>query len=95
MDRKANPRLYDEIQDTESLSVVSTFSYRRAIALAKGIRILEFRNSGNLWNPESWALESGKQLKESGIQVSLTTNPDPRRGIKNPRLPWIALHEAK
>ena len=23
MDRKANPRLYDEIQDTESLSVVS------------------------------------------------------------------------
>ena len=31
MDRKANPRLYDEIQDTESLSVVSTFSYNRAI----------------------------------------------------------------
>ena len=31
MDRKANPRLYDEIRDTESLSVVSTFSYSRAI----------------------------------------------------------------
>ena len=31
MDRKANPRLYDEIQDTESLSVVSTFSYSGAI----------------------------------------------------------------
>ena len=31
MDRKANPRLYDEIQDTESLSVVSTFSYNRAV----------------------------------------------------------------
>ena len=25
-----------------------------------------------MWNPESWALEFGIQLKESGIQVPLT-----------------------
>ena len=27
-----------------------------------------------MWNPEFWSLESGKQLKESGIQVPLTKN---------------------
>ena len=38
-----------------------------------------FRNAANfcrLWNPESWALKSGKQLKESGISLSI--------GIQNP-----------
>jgi hypothetical protein len=55
-----------------------------------------------LWNPESWALESGIQLKESGIpltieilkKVSLTYNTlntipgirNPLRGIQNPKL---------
>ena len=29
-----------------------------------------------LWNPESWGLESGKQLKESGILLKI--------GFKNP-----------
>ena len=31
------------------------------------------RNPGNLclWNPESWALESGIQLKESGIPLTI------------------------
>ena len=28
------------------------------------------------WNPESRALESGIQLKESGIQVALTKDPE-------------------
>ena len=49
----------------------------------------------SLWNPESWALESGIQLKESGIPLMI--------GIQNPRsidkestafLPCIILHEA-
>ena len=54
------------------------------------MRIPEFPNSGNLWNPESWALESGKQVKESGIPLTIgIRNPsftdnesDPRRGIQ-------------
>ena len=31
------------------------------------------RNQGNfcLWNPESWALEFGSQLKESGILLTI------------------------
>ena len=48
------------------------------------------RIPGILWNPESWALESGKQLKESGIPLTIgIRNPsftdnesDPRRGIQ-------------
>ena len=41
-------------------------------------RISVFRNPGNffLWNPEYWSLEPGKQLKESGIQLTF--------GIRNP-----------
>ena len=60
------------------------------------------------WNPESWALESGIQLKESGIPLTIgmrtpsSSNKDqnpvpgirisPRRGIQNPRSCWILLH---
>ena len=62
-----------------------------------------------MWNPESWALESGMQLKEFGIPLTTEIqnpcytdkdwNPvprirNPRRGIQNPRLSWIALHGA-
>ena len=67
------------------------------------------RNLGKIcmWNPESWALESGVQLKESGIPLAIgienpsSTDKDwnrvpgirtPWRGIQNPRLSWIALH---
>ena len=52
-----------------------------------------FRNLGNfcLWNPESWALESGIQLKESRIPLKVGIR-NPWRGIQKPRLPWIALH---
>ena len=57
MDRKANPRLYDEIQDTESLSVVSTFSYSRAIfRLFQNVQnsyhlpvAVSFLNNGLVW----------------------------------------------
>ena len=40
-----------------------------------------------MWNPESWALESGIQLKESGIP--LTKNPEsstlnPKSTARNP-----------
>ena len=31
---------------------------------------------GCMWNPESWALESGIQLKESGIPLRVEQNPD-------------------
>ena len=70
-----------------------------------------FHNSGNfcLWNPESWAPESGKQLKKSGIPLTIgiqnpsSTDKDwnpvpgirnPPRGIFNPRLSRILLFEA-
>ena len=57
MDRKANPRLYDEIQDTESLSVVSTFSYSGAIFwLFENVQnsyhlpvAVSFLNNGLVW----------------------------------------------
>ena len=79
------------------------------VAPCKGRRIPE---SGKfcLWNLESWPLQSGIQLKESGIpltpwiQNSVFTykdwNPVPvirnkRRGIQNPRLPWVSFHGAK
>ena len=70
-------------------------------------------NRGNfcLWNPESWVLESGIQLKGSGIPLTIAIqnpssndkywNPVPRiqnpqRGIQNPRLCWIIpLHGVK
>ena len=60
-------------------------------------------------NPKSWALESGIQLKESVIPLTIgirrlsSTDKDrnpvpkirnPRRGIQNPRLCWITLHGA-
>ena len=65
-----------------------------------------FRNPRNfcLWNPESWAFESGIRLKESGIPLTIgiqnlsptDRNPvpgirNPRSGIQNPRLSWILL----
>ena len=57
MDRKANPRLYDEIQDTESLGVVSTFSCNRAIFwLFENVQnsyhlpvAVSFLNNGLVW----------------------------------------------
>ena len=60
--------------------------------------------------PESWALESGIQLKESGISLTIgVQNPsskdkdwnpvpwiwNPGRGIQNIKLSWISLHGAK
>ena len=60
-----------------------------------------------LWNPESWGLESGIQLKESGILLTIgIQNPsstdkygnpvpgirNPQRLLQNPRQPWIPLH---
>ena len=53
-----------------------------------------------MWNPESWALESGIQLKESGIALAIgNQNPssndwNPLPGIQNPRHFWIPLHGA-
>ena len=68
-----------------------------------------FRNPWNfcLWNPESWAMESGIHLKESGILLRIGIqnpsftdkdwNQEPeirnaRREIQNPRLSWLPLH---
>lgn len=36
-----------------------------------------------MWNPESWALESGVQLKESGIPLVIgSENPSSKTGIE-------------
>ena len=51
-----------------------------------------------VWNSESWALESGIQHKDSGILLTIgIRNPsstDEESGIhsveSNPRLPWIS-----
>ena len=69
-----------------------------------------FRKPGKFcsWNQKSWALESGIQLKESGIPLTIEIrnpsstdkdwNPvpeiwtDPRRRIQNLSLSWISLH---
>ena len=65
--------------------------------------------SSCLWNPESGALEYGMQLKESGILQRIgIQNPSStekvcnqvpgiwnlRRGIQNPGLSWIPLHQS-
>ena len=79
-----------------------------------GIRdvLVEFGILGDLsWGIlESWALESGIHLKESGIPLTIgTQNPsstdkywnpvpgirNPRRGIQNPRQSWTPLHRSK
>ena len=76
------------------------------IVSCKGSRIPESRKVLLLeW--ESWALESGVQLKESGIPLAIGIqnlssgdkgwNPvigirNPSRGIQNPRPTWIPLH---
>ena len=52
------------------------------------------------WNLESWVLESGIQLKESGIPLTIGIKDlssgirirNPRRGIQNRGLPWIRSH---
>ena len=45
----------------------------RALFVAPHVRESRFRNPGNFswWNSEPWALESGIQLKESGIPLRL------------------------
>ena len=55
----------------------------------KGIRIRE-SGKNNSWNPESWALEFGIQLKER--LEAINWNTDPRRGIQIPRLSRIPFH---
>ena len=52
------------------------------------------------WNLESWVLESGIQLKESGIPLTIGIKDlssgirirNPRRGIQNRGLRWIRSH---
>ena len=76
------------------------------IAPCKGIRISESGNSC-WWNPESWSLECGIRLKESGIPLMIAIqnssstdknwNPvhgirNPQRGIQSPRLCWISFY---
>ena len=60
-----------------------------------------------MWSQKSWALESGIQLKESGIPLTTGIwNPssltrissrvrNPQREIENPRLSYITFHGAK
>ena len=65
-----------------------------------------FRNPANFcrpWNPESWALKSGIQLKESGISIAIQ-NPSSSdkeseiHGVESTSkmsLSWIPLQRAK
>ena len=41
-----------------------------------------------------FGVESGMQLKESGIQVPLTNNPESMAWNPEPRLSWIPLRGA-
>ena len=57
-----------------------------------------FRNLGNfcLWNLESWDLESGIQLRESGILLTIKIQTDKMTGIQHLEsgihgLSWIPL----
>ena len=58
----------------------------RKFATSRGYR---FQSQGNFcwWNPESCALDSGTQLKGSGIPLT--------NGIQNPRLFWILSLESR
>ena len=57
----------------------------------------EFRIPGKFcfWNPESLALESGIQLKESGISVTteiqIPSTTDKKSGIQYSRIPWHGI----
>ena len=99
-----------EISLFYSLSFSSTVVFLRAL-LSPHARKSGFWNRRNVysWNLESWALESGTQLKESGIPLTNgVQNPsctDKDRnyylGIRshgmesqNRRLSWIPLHRA-
>jgi len=67
-----------------------------------GLWNLDFEKSF-LWNLESWALESGIHLKESGSPLTIESSTikesgiqyqesriqNPWRGIQNTRLSWI------
>ena len=60
-------------------SLCFRFCLRRLLRRLRSPHVIKgFRNPGNLclWNPESWALDSGIQLKESGILMTI--------GIQNP-----------
>ena len=76
------------------------------------VRESGYRSPGKFcrWNQESWALESGIQVKESGLPLTTgiqnrSSNDQDRnlvpgirnrrRGIQNPRLSWIPLRGAK
>ena len=80
----------------------------RRIAQGKGIRIPQ-SGKFSLMESESWVLESGLQLKESGIPLTIgIQNPsstdkywnpvsgirNPRCGVHNPRLSWIPFYES-
>ena len=99
--------------DSNLSSVIHFFFFilNNLLSFSPHVRWCGFLNPGNfsLWNLESWVLESGIQLKESGILLKIgiqkpsSTDKDcnpvpgfrnPRGGIQNPRLSWIPLHGA-
>jgi len=63
---------------TISITKFSQNNSRLIQSTIREIFAFEIRIPGkfNSWNTESWALESGKQLKESGIPLTI--------GIQNP-----------
>jgi len=80
------------------MPLAEVYTYK-ALNPGKHILIKHARTSGFLsepgdfllWNPKFLALDSASRSgnSESGSQVPLTRDPDPRCRIQDPRLSWI------
>ena len=84
--------------------LASYSSSAQSVKNSRHVRVSGFQKTWDetfcVWNLESWAFESGIQLKESRIPLTIeiqnpsSTDKDwnPVPGIQNPKLSWISLH---
>ena len=98
---------YDQHDSCIGVKRLLTIYNKMLTKASAHVRESGFGNPWNfcVWNLESWALECGIKLNESGILLRIgiqfnvplekTGIRNPRRGIQNPRLSWIPLHETK
>ena len=88
----------------DTLMVLSFFEsfLRSGFFVTRGLR-RDVSSHVRVWIPDSWVLESGIQLMESGIPLKIQIqNPSFTDkfwnlvpGIQNPRLSWTPLHGAR